>query len=209
MAARRKDLHTLLPGRWIRSCRGFAPVHTMRISEPRTRVITSLASFDHRASLPTRKRICDATHTAGAEGFLGYTVGFVSNQSLLLRSPRLHSSSSTAVKSPAKIHKPKQFFLGFLRKNWCPSDRASIYVCCLVNFVVVIDVVCGAYALELSILLCVVYASEIPPVDRRALAWSVGELGGAMWLLRTQRKRPVVGRWNCMAGFVSNYSIMF
>lgn len=89
----------------------------MRISEPRTRVITSLASFDHRASLPMRKRICDATHTAGAEGFLGYTVGFVSNRSLQLSSPRLHSISSTAVKLPAKIHKPKQFFLGFSRKN--------------------------------------------------------------------------------------------
>ena len=53
------------------------------------------------------------------------------------------------------------------------------------NFVVVIDVACGARPLELSILLLAVYASEIPPVDRRALAWSVGELGGAMWSLRT------------------------
>ena len=54
------------------------------------------------------------------------------------------------------------------------------------NFVVVIDVVCGACPLELSILLC---ASEIPPVDRRALVWAYGELGEAIWSLR---KRPVV-----------------
>jgi hypothetical protein len=71
----------------------------------------------------------------------------------------------------------------------CPIGPCLNCVVFLVNFVVVIDVVCGACPLELSILLC---ASEIPPGDHRALAWSVGELGGAMCLLRTQRKRPVM-----------------